>query len=907
MEDTTEEIDIAAIKKAYGNALYHVLGKPSTAPEWKAMEAHIDALARLLASPTTPTATISAIKSLLNMRSDQSGGGETILYEACRVGHASLVQTLLNLTASSTDGTALIDVNMTVRATTPLMAAITAATTVSSSQSSSQSTQSPQSLSSSHNNAHNIIVRALVDHPETDLNQADDDESGVSPLMMALINRNAQAALHLLQARPPTRIIPSLLLPPSVGGQDDQSCYDTCLYRACMAVSPTHDNQPSWDDTVKSPPQNADDMKDMENVANVIIELLNDHFAASTHTATVDSATAIGQVKKTVNARCSTLLGSISAAGGAKANTATTALHTAIRRRNVGLVKALLQCPAIDVNQTNSDGITPLMQAVALQQRGFVKLLLNDSRTNPNISTPSGNTTAVIIAATQGLDAIVEEFVKAHVSGKASINWNEMRGGETPLRVAAGKGHLAVVKLLLKYGSSSSSSSQQEPIVSVDINAPDSIFSMSPLAVASEQNHIHVVRALLDVPRAMGLDVNQRSFGGRTALHLALLGHHSSVVRMLIDDSRTDINAVISATGASPLWLAAHKGDYELCTQLLARDDVQLDSAVQGATSFWIACQEGHLPILELLVPKIRKMEQQQAYQVKQKQHDAALPASPAHASILVRKNDRGASALHVACAKNHEAVVRYLLDAVPELDVRDKADRTTILLEAAARDRDSIVMLLLERRPQEMAEIVNEPLVAGKTALWLATTKESVRVVSALLKVPTIDVNAADDDNGWTALHLATLKKNYELVTVLLQASKPARALSGLPTVDPNIVDKTGFAPLDLAVHARDVELIKVLLRHRSVKLTKVSHTLASQLAAESIGGGDSAPHPIVALLNAREKKDRQVAAQLRQERELAANSDGSTPLSTGFGVGVLALLGVGAYAAYRTFKGGD
>jgi hypothetical protein len=120
----------------------------------------------------------------------------------------------------------------------------------------------------------------------------------------------------------------------------------------------------------------------------------------------------------------------------------------------------------------------------------------------------------------------------------------------------------------------------------------------SPLILAAERGHVGVVRLLLE----RGADVNFRSDYGYTALYEAAERGHEEVVSILLgcgaDPSSKD------GTGSTPLMGACCEGHLSVARQLLQhmqgrgldeRDD-------EGSTALWWACCRGHVEILRALL-----------------------------------------------------------------------------------------------------------------------------------------------------------------------------------------------------------------------------------------------------------------------------------------------------------------
>ena len=78
------------------------------------------------------------------------------------------------------------------------------------------------------------------------------------------------------------------------------------------------------------------------------------------------------------------------------------------------------------------------------------------------------------------------------------------------------------------------------------------IWQETPLHIASRYQRSDVARELLNA----GADPNARDIFGRTSLHSAVAADAHSVIRLLLADPRTDLNAQMS-NGATPLIIAA--------------------------------------------------------------------------------------------------------------------------------------------------------------------------------------------------------------------------------------------------------------------------------------------------------------------------------------------------------------
>ena len=195
------------------------------------------------------------------------------------------------------------------------------------------------------------------------------------------------------------------------------------------------------------------------------------------------------------------------------------------------------------------------------------------------------------------------------------------RYGRTPLSYAVWKGHMAVVKLLVKAGARVDSEdkiggtpisyalcSGQKAIASLllkkgsQVDSEDSI-SQALLLSAAKKGHDAVVKLLLDIGKA---DTDSKDESGRTLLSWAAENGHGAVVKLLLDSSKVDADSQ-DESGRTPLSWAAARGHEAIVKLLLDNSKVDANlKARSGWTPLLRATVRRHSAIVKLLLDSVK-------------------------------------------------------------------------------------------------------------------------------------------------------------------------------------------------------------------------------------------------------------------------------------------------------------
>ena len=339
---------------------------------------------------------------------------------------------------------------------------------------------------------------------------------------------------------------------------------------------------------------------------------------------------------------------------------------------------------------------------------------------------------------------------------------------------------------------------------------------------ASRDGDLKTIETLLSAGFDPNLPVH-----GYTPLYFAMQQNRADVVDLLLA-AHADPNALVIAGNTSrfsetPRQFAVQQCNSQIVSRLIAAG-ARIDAkGTTGRTPLQYAIKVGHLDTIRFLIeqgadPNVRDAEGASSLD------NAAWYGSLDTVAILLAHGARlnesdtqtGATPINEAAFRGNTAVVQYLLQFHPDLGIPDKRGYGP-LDNAIRMGKEDTALVLLEAEPKEQLT----PQFFAKT-MDAAIKKDESLVLEAVVKHGAL----ANDrlPSGSTPLDLAVSARAIKVVRVLLDNN-----------ADPNISSRNGSTPLeDASLNGLD-SIVSILLDHGALvnRINTGSGTTALYAAA--------------------------------------------------------------------------
>lgn len=208
-----------------------------------------------------------------------------------------------------------------------------------------------------------------------------------------------------------------------------------------------------------------------------------------------------------------------------------------------------------------------------------INSLLTRGAVNINQGDPTGRT-PLMCAARQGCPRIVGILLNKGANMSIVCDM-----GFTALLISAQNGHVAVTTTLLKAGADLEQADKQ---------------GFRVLHMASSNGHSEVMKILMNA----GANVDCRGSGGETPLYLAASKGHVGAMRLLLDAKANPLLTAVGGESATqlPLDIAATNGQSDAVHQLIHQLGIEVCGGESGGVhALQAAAQEQHLGIMATL------------------------------------------------------------------------------------------------------------------------------------------------------------------------------------------------------------------------------------------------------------------------------------------------------------------
>ncbi|XP_065062546.1 serine/threonine-protein phosphatase 6 regulatory ankyrin repeat subunit A-like isoform X2 [Rhopilema esculentum] len=555
-----------------------------------------------------------------------------------------------------------------------------------------------------------------------------------------------------------------------------------------------------------------------------------------------------------------------------------TPLMLACRENKFSVVEKLIEL-GNPVNELDKEGKSALYHAVTSGSDSIVKCLLN-AKADPNLTAGENNRNCLQQACSRNSGAL--EIVKAllKVMGKDAklIPDNE---GNLPLHIAATTRNALLSKELLQ-------SHAEEQLKAVNKEYLD-----TPLHVAARHKDVDIIKILVD----NGANVAEKNTDGqtvlhiacsvgdeatvkylhsvkanpnihdklnRTPLHVATEGGHSSIIEILIDKYKADVNQR-SKDGSTLIHLASKCGHPEVALFFVKRGVPLQMPNKEGAICLHEAAKQGHVSVVKSLLLKGASVNvmTKDFYTplhtaVRHGKHlvvqvvlgfgadvncrggqnreaplhlAARLQKDARHVSEMLLKSganvnaatEQGVTPLHIAIEHKNYDLVKMLLDE--NADALWTAKNGEIALHIAVRTCNLAITLALidhiktKHTRKETITALNSKNLDGETALHYVSMLRPVESekgheldIAKLLVDNSADTTILNVKAMESSLHYCARHGNLEVLKLFLKTMHPEEAAKAV-----NFQNKDGWSPSLVAAREGNEEIMKVLIDYHA------------------------------------------------------------------------------------------
>ncbi|GBN59408.1 Ankyrin-3 [Araneus ventricosus] len=332
-----------------------------------------------------------------------------------------------------------------------------------------------------------------------------------------------------------------------------------------------------------------------------------------------------------------------------------------------------------------------------------------------------------------------------------------------------------------------------------------------------------------------GIDVNIKTKKGFTAVYWAGRQGKTKIVEMIIENihlrkilryyqrikntqvSEESIGYYEILPVNEELLQAAQNGDLEKVKYLMKQPGIDANSVDRNRnTPLHLASEKGHASVVKVLLESVD-------INVNAKNLDKRKLIYPVHPGDDTERNKLtiGKTALYLAVQNGHFELVKLLVShKETDVNTKDKYDESYLYF-AVTNGLGEIAKLLLSHI--KIDPNIKFPCSDHYTALHTVLERQDMKMITAPLNHPDIDLNIKERYKGLTPFHMAVKMDLLPVVEIMLRQ----------PGTDVNTDDKYMQTPLYTCVNNGNVNMVELLLKAG----VKVGEDVLEISTSDSIG----------------------------------------------------------------------
>ncbi|XP_062589771.1 serine/threonine-protein phosphatase 6 regulatory ankyrin repeat subunit B-like [Saccostrea cucullata] len=265
-----------------------------------------------------------------------------------------------------------------------------------------------------------------------------------------------------------------------------------------------------------------------------------------------------------------------------------------------------------------------------------------------------------------------------------NVSPNFYINGTTPICKAATEGNVEALSILLR-----------DNCILDTPNVRDDVWQRMPIHIAASKGHVAFLKLLLEHFH----DVDIKDSDGRTSLHWAAIFGNCDIAEILLKEG-ANVNGA-QRDGFTPLYAATCFGHIDVCCMLLKYGGDAMVCDEEGWNVLHTAANYGHLSILKLMslsgpCLSCRTMKGENALHIATSSGHLKIVEHLVQSGIpLNTQTQDGFTALHLSVQFNRPAICKYLLQSGADMYIPNKAGQSICYFVALKMDKQFIQILL--------------------------------------------------------------------------------------------------------------------------------------------------------------------------------------------------------------------